>query len=98
MNPYVAEELGRQRRGDLDREAERLRIVAVARAGAEPAPVQRSWRSILAWIDRRRGGLAIGQPTESLTRGDVVSLIDELRNTRQRLADLERALVARSQR
>jgi hypothetical protein len=98
MNPYVAEELGRQRRGDLDREADHLRIVALARAGAEPAPVRGPWRSILAWIDRRRHGLATGQPTETLTRGDVVSLIDELRNTRQRLADLERAIVALSQR
>ena len=98
MNPYAAEELGRQHRSDLDREADRARIVAVARAGTERSPVNGPWRSLLAWIGRRRREATTGQPVASLARSDVATLIHELRSTRQQLADLERALVSQSRR
>lgn len=97
MNPYTQDLLGRHHRADLDREADRARLVEIARA-VRPASASPTLRDRLAslWPSTGREGLPAGSPHGAArpAQSQIGALVAELRRTRERLAEVERSLEA----
>jgi hypothetical protein len=92
VNPFVADELGRQRRAALDAEADRSALARLVRSSAAADRRQPGWLAQLLEIVGRHRHRSIGAvPPADATLADLLA---EVRRTRVSLDRLERYLAS----